>query len=59
MEAIVFLFVNATKFKAKDWNKAISITFRKYIKRFTVNNIKKAELNGYIYGFSVALFINI
>ena len=52
METTVFsfLFVNATKihqFKAKDSeNKKIS-------KNFSADDMKKTELNGYVYDFSV------
>ena len=35
------------------WNKEILLVFRKYFRRFSSNNMKKAGLNGYVYDFSV------
>ena len=31
----------------------MSFVFRKHFKRISVNNMKKAELNGYVYDFSI------
>ena len=35
------------------WNKKVSFVFRKYIKMSQANNMKKTELNGHVYDFSV------
>ena len=52
-----FLFVNATKiyqFKAKESEvKKYSLCLGNISKGLTANNMKKTELNGYVYEFSV------
>ena len=52
-----FLFVNATKihqFKAKDSEiKRHSLCLGNISKDFSVDNMKKTGLNGYVYDFSV------
>ena len=55
--ANIYLFVNGTeihKFKAKDSEiSAIPLCLGNISKDFSVDNMKKTGLNGYIYGFSV------
>ena len=57
MEVTVFLFVNGTKihqFKAKDSDmKRYSLCIGNISKDFSVDNMKKTQLNGYVYNFSV------
>ena len=52
-----YLFVNCTeihKFKAKDSEiVATSLFLENISKDFSVDNMKKTGLNGYVYGFSV------
>ena len=52
-----FLFVNGTKihqFKAKDFEiKKYPLCLGNISKDFSVNNMKKTGLNGYVYDFSV------
>ena len=52
-----YLFVNGTeivKFKAKDSEiKAYSLCLGNISKDFSVDNMKKTGLNGYVYDFSV------
>ena len=52
-----YLFVNGTKihkFKAKDTEIAASpLCLGNILKEFSVNNMKKTVLNGYVYDFSV------
>ena len=57
MEQIVYLFVNGTeiiKFKAKD-SEIVATLFclENILKDFSVDNMKKAGLNVYVYDFSV------
>ena len=61
-----FLFVNGTKihqFKAKDFEiKKYPLCLGNISKDFSVNNMKKTGLNGYVYDFSVdynAIALNI
>ena len=58
MEQItIYLFINGTeihKFKAKDFHiVATPLCLGNISKDFSVDNKKKAELNGYVYDFSV------
>ena len=56
-EANSYLFVNGTeiiKFKVKDFEiVATPLCFGKILKNWSVDNMKKAGLNGYVYDFSV------
>ena len=56
-EANSYLFVNGTeiiKFKAKDSGiTACPLCLKNVSKDWSVDNMKKTELNGYVYGFSV------
>ena len=57
----IFLFVNAAKihqFKAKDSEiKRYPLCLRNISKNFSVDNIKKTGLNGYVYNFSIGFNI--
>ena len=55
-----YLFVNGTeiiKFKAKDSD--IVTTLGKISKDFSVDNMKKTGLNGYVYGFSFMMLLQL
>ena len=57
MEQVVYLFVNGKeihKFKAKDSEiVATPLCLGNISKDWSVDNMKKTELNGYVYGFSI------
>ena len=57
MEQVVYLFVNGKeihKFKAKDSEIVVTTLYLGNIsKDWSVDNMKKTELNGYVYGFSI------
>ena len=52
-----FLFVNGVKiyqFRAKDSEiNTYSLSLRNILKDFTVDNVKKTGLDGYVYNFSI------
>ena len=57
MEQVVYLFVNGKeihKFKAKDSEIVVTtLCLGNISKDWSVDNMKKTELNGYVYGFSI------
>ena len=57
MEQVVYLFVNGKeihKFKAKDSEIVVTtLCLGNISKDWSVDNMKKIELNGYVYGFSI------
>ena len=61
MDQIVNFFVNATEiisFKSRDFNiKTTPLCQGNILKYFFVDNMKKTELNGYVYDFMLIMML--